>query len=61
MKHYSSYFENEQECLKAILAIHNGGADIECDPMYFKGNFYKNGVNKPKYRFDIAPPVRATA
>ncbi|MCM1437769.1 MAG: hypothetical protein NC131_00965 [Roseburia sp.] len=55
MKHYSSYFENEQECIKSILEIHNGGKDIDCDPMYFKGNFYKNGVNKPRYRFDINP------
>lgn len=55
MKHYKSYFENEQECIKAILEIHNGGNDIDCDPMYFKGNFYKNGLNKPKYRFDLNP------
>lgn len=42
MKHYGSYFTNEQECLKAILEIHNNGQPIECDPMYFKGNFYKS-------------------
>lgn len=57
MKHHKSYFENEQECLKALLEIHNDGNDIECDPMYFKGNFYKNGVNEPKYKFDINPQV----
>lgn len=55
MKHFSSYFENEQECIKAILQIHHGGGDIDCDPMYFKGNFYKNGLNKPKYKFDLNP------
>lgn len=55
MKHYGSYFTNEQECIKALIDIHNKGNDIECDPMYFKGNFWKNGLNKPKYRFDINP------
>ena len=25
--------------------------------MYFKGNFWKNGLNKPKYKFDINPQV----
>lgn len=55
MKHYGSYFDNEQELLKAILEIHNNDNPIECDPMYFKGNFYKNGVNEPKFKFDINP------
>ena len=55
MKHYKSVFENEQELLKAIIDIHLGGKDIECDPMYFKGNFYKDGINKPKYIFDLNP------
>lgn len=53
--HYKSVFENEQELLKALIEIHLGGKDIECDPMYFKGNFYKDGVNKPKYICDINP------
>jgi hypothetical protein len=54
-KHYKSVFENEQELLKAIIDIHLGGKDIECDPMYFKGNFYKDGVNRPLHRFDLNP------
>lgn len=57
MKHFTSYFENEQECLKAILQIHNNENPVECDPMYFKGNFYKDGVEKPKYKFDLNPQV----
>ena len=56
MKHYKSYFENEQECLKAILEIHNKGKTFDCDPMYNKGYFYKE-IEKPKYRFDINPIV----
>ena len=57
MKHYKSVFENEQELLKAIIDIHLNGEDIELDPMYFKGNFYKGGINEPKYKFDINPQV----
>ncbi len=53
MKHIYSFFDNEQECLKAILDIHNGGAPIELDPMYNKGMFYKALIEKPKLRFDI--------
>jgi hypothetical protein len=54
-KHYKSVFDNEQELLKALIELHLEGKDIELDPMYFKGNFYKDGVNKPKYRFDLNP------
>ena len=56
MKHYKSVFTNEQELLKAIIDIHLNGMPIHCDPMYFKGNFYKDGIAKPFYRFDINPP-----
>jgi len=56
-KHYKSVFENEQELLKAIIDIHLDGKDIELDPMYFKGNFYKNGVNEPTYKYDINPQM----
>lgn len=56
-KHYKSVFENEQELLKALIDIHLGGEDIELDPMYFKGNFYKDGVNPPELKFDRNPQV----
>ena len=46
-KHYKSVFDNEQELIKALIEIHNEGKDIDCDPMYFKGNFGKTGLNKP--------------
>lgn len=52
-KHIFSVFDNEQELLKSILDIHNDGNDIELDPMYNKGHFYKNTLNKPKLRFDL--------
>lgn len=53
MKHYMSFFDNEQKLIKALLDIHNGGEDIELDPMYNQGMFYKELLNKPKYRFDL--------
>ena len=57
MKHYKSVFENEQELLKAIINIHLGGNNIELDPMYFKGAFYKDGVERPDYCYDINKEV----
>lgn len=56
-KHYKSVFENEQELLEALIDIHLDGKDIECDPMFFKGKFYKDGVNVPKLIFDLNPQV----
>ena len=56
MHHYKSYFENEQECLRAIMEIHNNGATFDCDPMFNKGYFYR-GLEKPPHRFDINPIV----
>lgn len=54
-KHFKSVFDNEQELLKAIIQIHSPEG-IELDPMYFKGNFYKE-IPKPKWCFDINPQV----
>ncbi len=53
MRYQYSFFDNEQECIQSILRIHNGGNPIELDPMYNKGMFYKNTVQKPLLRFDI--------
>lgn len=53
MKHYKSVFDNEQDLLEAITSLHG---QIELDPMYFKGNFYKR-IPEPKYKYDIAPQV----
>jgi hypothetical protein len=51
--HYGSVFYDEQELLAVMLMLHNGGDDIELDPMYNKGMFYKKVLNKPKYRYDL--------
>jgi len=54
-KHYKSVFENEQELLAVLFDIHNGEKVIDCDPMYFKGNFYKDGIDQPNLCFDLNP------
>ena len=48
---------NEQEMIRDILYLHAKGKHIDCDPTYSIGNFYKNGVPKPKYRFDKYPQL----
>lgn len=53
MKHIFSFFDNEQECIQALLDIHNNGNPIEVDPMFNKGMFYKNTVQMPALRFDL--------
>jgi len=55
-KHYMSFFDNEQDCLKAIIDIHIPNKKIDCDPMYFKGNFYKE-IRRPELIFDLNPQV----
>lgn len=50
-----SIYKNEQDLLKSIIEVHLKGVNIHIDPMYFKGNFYKNGIAKPFHRFDINP------
>ncbi len=54
-KHYKSVFENEWELLVAILDLHNNGMMPDCGPMFFKGNFWKDWSDYPKYVFDIKP------
>jgi len=54
-KHAKSVFDNEQDCLAWLLELHNGGKMVDCDPMFFKGNFYKDGLDIPKLVFDKNP------
>ena len=55
-KHHKSVFDKETDLLKALIEIHCPWG-IELDPMYFKGNFYKDGIEQPAYKFDINPQV----
>ena len=48
---------DEQEMIRDILYLHARGKHIDCDPTYSIGNFYKNGVPKPKYKFDKFPQL----
>lgn len=48
---------NEQEMIRDILYLHANGKQIDCDPTYSIGNFYKNGLPKPKYKFDKYPQI----
>src|SRR5689334_18891434 len=49
----TTVYNNEQELLKSIISLH-APSGIELDPMFFKGNFYKE-IPRPKYIFDIDP------
>ena len=46
---------NETEMIENILHLHSTNDKIDLDPTYSIGNFYKNGLQKPKYKFDKYP------
>ncbi len=48
---------NEQEIIRWILQLHCNGRQIDLDPTYSKGNFYKKGIDHPILKFDINPQV----
>jgi len=54
-KHFKSVFDDEVYLLCAIMELHNQGKIFDCDPMFFKGKFYKDGIDMPKLVFDINP------
>lgn len=58
-KHYKSVFDNEQDLLISLIDIHNNDEMVELDPMFFKGNFYKDGLDEPKLFFDINPQYQS--
>ncbi len=43
---------DQENIIRNIIELHSG--EIELDPTYSKGNFYKH-IQKPKYCFDINP------
>ncbi len=47
---------DEQEILQWILKLHCK-TQIELDPTYSKGNFYKGNFEKPFYKFDLYPQL----
>jgi len=47
---------DQDEILRDILFLHGKGKQIDCDPCYSIGNFYKkNNITLPKYKFDKYP------
>lgn len=54
-QHYKSVFENELGLLSVLFDLHNGQKTVDCDPMFFKGNFYKDGIDQPLLCFDLNP------
>ena len=47
---------DQTEIINNILTLHCPSHQIDCDPTYSKGNFYKNtNIQRPKYIYDINP------
>ena len=49
-----SFSYNQHQIIKWILQLHCE-TDIELDPTYSVGGFYKQGIKQPKFKFDIMP------
>ncbi len=56
----SSINFDEQEIIRDILYLHTNGHYIDCDPCYSVGNFYKEGLSKPRHIFDKFPQTKDT-
>lgn len=52
-----SVVKSDTEAIKAILKLHGSGRRIDLDPTYSTGGFYKKGVTRPRFCFDIEPKV----
>lgn len=50
---------DQHEIIRDIMSLHCPDG-IDCDLTYSKGNFYKTGIPKPKYKFDLDPQVPGT-
>ncbi len=48
---------DEQEIIRDILFLHAPEKDIELDPTYSTGNFYKQGLTDPIHKFDLTPQI----
>jgi tRNA G10 N-methylase Trm11 len=58
--YYTSIVHSDTEAIQAIQTLHLQGKDIQADVTYSKGNFYKQGVNPPEYKFDLMPQTPDT-
>jgi len=48
---------SQEEIIDWIIKLHLKGENIEVDPCFSKGGFYKKGIVSPKYKFDLYPQV----
>lgn len=48
---------SDQDIIKNILLLHGNGGNIDLDPTYSTGVFYKGEISRPKYIYDIKPQV----
>ena len=49
---------NQQDLINDIIKLHVPSGQIDCDPCFSKGVFYKNGkVKIPIFRYDIEPQL----
>ena len=56
----SSIEFDEQQIIRDVLYLHADGGYIDCDPCFSSGNFYKQGLPQPKYKFDKYPQTADT-
>lgn len=46
---------DQEEIIQNIIDLYIPKGEIDCDPTYSKGNFYKSGIKEPLYKFDVNP------
>ncbi len=44
---------DQHEIIKWIIELHLGGQPIQCDPTWGHGEFYKDGIEKPEFVYDL--------
>lgn len=52
-----SHYDNDQEILHGIVELHNDGQSFELDPCFGRGIMYRDGVQAPRRKYDIAPQL----
>lgn len=46
---------DQEEIIQNIIDLYITKGEIDCDPTYSKGIFYKSDIKEPFYKFDINP------
>jgi len=53
-----SVMRSDTTALRAILKLHCRVSQIDLDPTYSKGGFYKKGIKQPRIKIDIEPQMK---